>query len=1237
MYIKRLEIVGFKSFPERALVPLSQGISAVVGPNGCGKSNIIDAIRWVMGEQSPRMLRGRNMDDVLFNGSQGRPASALAEVTLTLARDRDPEAGFLTAAESSVTRRLYRSGDSEYLINKVPCRLKDVVHFFMDAGVGTRAYGIIEQGRVGWLVDARPEERRGLIDEAAGITRYKQQKKEAERKIESAEANLVNVSVIKAETKKQLDQITRAAAKAGRYKALREELRELDLGLSARSLTAARKKRRELESSREENRRLLASLLAESERHELDMQNIRLAVSQIEKELEEKTTAWHQLVSAHDGLKKEAEFTRANLARSEERRVQALSELARIASERRRKLEEEASLSEELITLEREEGEARQHTDTLREQWRAMKAGFDALGREHQAAAQLQASSEREAARLAAELAGAESLLAHHRQRLEAMAEETAAAAAEAEEAATRFDSLSRQKDTHKAELESACEEAAFRAEEVILADRELSAVSAQVASAESKLAATTARLEALRDVKDNFGWYPQGVKALMAAPELSSVGLIGPLAEFLEIPDGYEEAVEAALGERLAWILVRDRAAALSALNYLRENNLGRCGFICRDEMEASGAELAKVVLGNFQLAENLLSAAEITTPVLTKSGEYAGNGLVAGGRPADSQQSDAGLLARLKEVESLECEEERAGVSLKELQRRLDEAAEQVAAAREAARAADASRSALETRLVETDKALALANSETSRAESRHQSLEAERFKTAQEAEKLADSLVEGRGRRQSAEDAARQAGEKSAELAEKVSEQSEALEELRSAGEEARLASAAAADKLDRGRHELARVTEWLSEVEDNLAAKEAEGAALTEEIERFSQRAEELDQQAEQFPERLKAAETELNEVRAKLDDQRRRQTARENEVREVRRRREDLNSIITGQETELLSTGFTIEKIEDDLRRDWKIIMIDPDAVPEPEAAFEDETEPGDESSDVPSEPDDLEGGEIEDTPLASDEKEAEAVSASVSSEGDEAEQDSTPVVPAFEYVDPQIWAALELPDNAASRRDSLRTKIGSLGEVSLGAIEKEAELREEYNRYQTQYDDLTKAISDLRDSINKINHTCKIRFAETFQAVDAKFREIFPILFEGGEGWISLTDESDPLESGVEIHVHPPGKKVLVMSLLSGGEKALTALALIFALYLIKPSPFCLLDETDAPLDEANIDRFNRLLKQLSKASQIIMVTHNKRTMQISHTLYGVTMETPGVSKLVSVNLAEAEAMTTDV
>ncbi len=1193
MYIKRLEIVGFKSFPERVSVPLNQGISAVVGPNGCGKSNIIDAIRWVMGEQSPRMLRGRNMDDVLFNGSQGRQPSALAEVTLTLARDADPSAGHPIAAESSVTRRLYRSGDSEYLINRVPSRLKDVVHFFMDAGVGTRAYGIIEQGRVGWLVDARPEERRGLIDEAAGITRYKQQKKEAERKIESAEQNLANVAVIKAETKKQLDAISRAAAKAARYKALRDELREIDWALSARALIASRGRRKALHESREENRKLLVSLLAEADKRDLEARNLQILIAQAEKAVEEKTADWHRLVAARDSLQKEAEYAAANKAAAEDRRVQALGELARIAGERRKKLEEESLLSDEAANLEAEAGESRRKTEALREEWRAAKTAFDNLSREQKNALEILAAGEKEAAKLSEELAGAESLLAHHKERLESISAEAEEASQSADEASGREEYLARQKKARLEELENAREELAFKAEEARLLERELALRLKKVSAGEAAQAAARARLETLSDLKDNFAWYPQGVKTLLQA-RAELPGLIGPLAEFLDIPDGYEEAASIVLGERLSWILVRDRAAALAALEFMRRHKLGRCGFICRDELPGGAESVAKGLLGDFVLAENLLEAASLAAPVLAKSGEYIGCGLAAGGRPLEGEAEDAGLLARLKEVAALELEAEKAAGELARLVREKDEAEENLAAAKEAARAGEGAAAALAARLAETDKSLALASSEVVGALARQRSLEAESEKTEKEAAALAASLAEGRAARQKARDAATEAARRAEELAERVAGQAADLEEIRSAGEEARLAAAAKNERLERGRHDLARVSEWLSEVEDNLAAREAEGEALASEIASLAARLTELAAGAAAFPERLEGAEKELAETRESLAELRRRQAAGENETRELRRRREDLNGIINGQETEILSAGFAIEKIEESLLRDWNIVMAEEEEEAEAEPETEEETE-------------------------ASPATEAEP------------ETEASP-----EKIDPKSWAALELPAGAANRRDSLRAKIGSLGEVSLAAISREAELRGEYERYQSQYDDLTRAISDLKDSIAKINHTSKILFAETFQAVDEKFREIFPILFEGGEGWLSLTDAGDPLESGVEIHVHPPGKKVLVMSLLSGGEKALTALALIFALYLIKPSPFCLLDETDAPLDEANIDRFNRLLQNLSRASQIIMVTHNKRTMQISRTLYGVTMESPGVSKLVSVNLAEAEAMIKD-
>ncbi|MDR1045182.1 MAG: chromosome segregation protein SMC [Candidatus Adiutrix sp.] len=1197
MYIKRLEIVGFKSFPERTLVPLSQGLSAVVGPNGCGKSNIIDAVRWVMGEQSPRTLRGRNMDDVLFNGSQGRPASALAEVTLTLARD--PDSG-LAAAESSVTRRLYRSGDSEYLLNRTPCRLKDVIRFFTDQGVGTRAYGIIEQGRVGWLVDARPEERRGLIDEAAGITRYKQQKKEAERKIESAESNLDHVAVIKAETKKQLDQITRAAAKAARYKDLKEKLRDLDLSLAARALGAARARRQDLTRHLEENRRLLTSLLAESETRDLELEEIKRAAARAEQSLAERTAAWHQLSAARDSLAQEARYTRENLTRTAERRAQALEELARVSSERRRKLEEQALLEAELEDLEQAEQRSREAADLWAEEWRARKSAHETLNRQYDETERRRAGLEKELSAGRSSRAASESLLDHQGRRLETLSEELEAGRQNSGRLAEVSAETGRQKDRLAMELAAAQEESDLRNEDLKAAESRLKALENLRNLAEAKLASLSARLETLKSVRDDFGWYPQGVKALMASPELTAAGLLGPVAEFLKIPDGYEDAAEAVLGERLAWLLVKDRAAALAALDFLRREGLGRCGFVCLDEMGQAAEDLSLALLGDYQLTEDLSPGADRAAVLMSKKGQYLGRGLAASAAAADSGRDEAGLLARLKDLEEAGRLAEKARSDFAALKSQAAEASGALEESREMARSAEAARQKLGAALLEADKNLALAAAEAAQARLRHEALSREAERLEGEIEARNASLAEGRARSRQAEEAAARAAREAETLKETLAGQREALEEDRAEGEALRLAAAAAGEKLTRVRQQLAMAEEWLREVENSLAARESESRTLAEEMENLKAGLESLQTREAAFPEKIKAAEEGLAGDRRRQEDERRRQEAGEKALRDLRRRREELNALLAGQETELLAARFSIEKIEEDLARDWQVIMPDPEAPEKGLAAPEAEPDPEEEPDEEP----------------------------------DEESADSAPL---WETLDPRDYAARPLPEGAAARREALKGKIGSLGEVSLEAIEREAGLRAEYERYQSQFDDLSRAVADLKNSINRINHTCKIRFAETFRAVDEKFREIFPILFDGGQGWLSLTDEPDPLESGVEIHVHPPGKKLLVMSLLSGGEKALTALALIFALYLIKPSPFCLLDETDAPLDEANIDRFNRLLKQLSRASQIIMVTHNKRTMQISQTLYGVTMETPGVSRLVSVNLAQAEAMTADV
>ncbi|MDR1394865.1 MAG: AAA family ATPase, partial [Deltaproteobacteria bacterium] len=549
MYLKRLEIVGFKSFTERVAVPFSPGISAVVGPNGCGKSNIIDAIRWVMGEQSPRHLRARNMEDILFNGSRGRSPAALAEVTLVLNRELDSGRG---QAEVGVTRRLYRGGESEYLINKTPSRLKDILRFFMEAGMGTRAYAIIEQEKVGRLVDARPEDRRLLLDEAAGIIRFKEQKKESERKIEAAEQNLTAVAAMMAETKQQLAVIARAAAKAAKYQALKAELRELELVLSARQFLDLRNRRRNLAEENARRQAGLLALVAEADEAELTAERLRLEETALEQKLEDELAVYHGLQNSFETFRLEKEHSAETFNSAKGRREKALAELDDLDEERSRRQAERNTLSESLTGLRAECTAASGRSDELRERWQVLKSGRDSLtARRDEALASFEKS--RSALQILREtLAGTESLIEHLKERHRSLELEKNQGDLARSEAAERLAARERFKKGLEEDFRSLEEELELKIEDAALSREQLEKAMVLLGQGENELAALSARLETLEDLKSGFSWYPAGVKALMNEPGLLKAGLLGPVAEYLEVPEGYEAAAETALGERL-------------------------------------------------------------------------------------------------------------------------------------------------------------------------------------------------------------------------------------------------------------------------------------------------------------------------------------------------------------------------------------------------------------------------------------------------------------------------------------------------------------------------------------------------------------------------------------------------------------------------------------------------------------------------------------------------------------
>ncbi|MDR1165199.1 MAG: AAA family ATPase [Deltaproteobacteria bacterium] len=1335
MYLKRLEIVGFKSFTERAIVPFSPGVSAVVGPNGCGKSNIIDAIRWVMGEQSPKLLRARAMEDLLFNGSRGRPPAALAEVTLTLEREREG----LGAAEVAVTRRLYRGGESEYLINKVPSRLKDVLRFFIEAGMGTRAYAIIEQEKVGRLVDARPDERRLLLDEAAGVTRYKDQKKESERKLESASQNLSSLSAVLAEAKKQLSLVVKAAAKALKHQNLRAELKDLELALLARRHLELSLQGASLSGLSQEKRAALAALIARASQAEIEAENLKLRDNNLAQALEEEIAAFHQLDSLATQKNAEKERLADSRASQTERRAQVEAELSRVDSERERHEGEYARLQSLLETLAGENAEATDLARVTREEYLEAKGLADSLQAETRAVAQKYAETRESLSWRNETLAGTLSLAEHlseRRRSLELEKNESGHALAEARE---KIASRARFKETLTNDLATAEEELSFLQDDEKEIRRQTEAQVLSVGALESSVAALDAKLETLQSLEESFSWYPRGVGELMREESLKERGLLGPVAAHLKIPAGYEKAAEAFLGERLSWLVARDRESALYALQWARERALGPARFFLLESFPEG--DLTEGLLGNHvelegPLSEEAIASLDPALSYLSPAGAYLSPALFALAATGEGagEGEEKGLLLRLKEKEKAQEDLQEARETLRAAKESLSLAQENLAFAQESLAGKRSEKNNLAADLAQADSKLMVAVSEERGLSLRAGSLENEMARLEAELTACAAKKEETLKAKELIEAELETENARRLALEEKLAHAAAELDILKEKEIIATRDQNLAREKLESSARELRGVDGFLKSFQERKDSLARESAELALSLTTLEEKSAAIASEIFDFPARVAERQEKIDSLRAERASLKDALAQRETDLRGARQDREESQESLNALQKDLLENAFALASIKENLLKDWRVVFFDPDAPPpDPpdldapprpdgapptrlnlfgeESPFAPESELAPEGV-PPATADPLEGaipeeGEGEGTagaaspfpPLFGAETEASAQgpaspppavlpparadgaggdgAARDSGEGPEitftddpdltpvyggdinlsvpiarerpveaggerapgppplsleASPDPAPTAPAPpERVNPRDLQDKEIPENAAELIDALKERLRALGSVNLAAIAEEEELQKRYNFYRTQLEDLEKAIRDLKESVSRINQVCRERFAQTFEAADAQFREIFPVLFEGGEGWLSLADADDPLEAGVEIHVHPPGKKIMVMSLLSGGEKALTALALIFALYLIKPSPFCLLDEADAPLDEANIDRFNRLLRRLAESSQIVMVTHNKRTMQISDTLYGVTMETPGVSRLVSVNLSQAE------
>ncbi len=1190
MRIKQLELIGFKSFAQRTVLDFPPGITAIVGPNGCGKSNVVDAIRWVLGEQSPKHLRGESMEDVIFNGNERVAPTGMAQVSLTL--ENDPEtrrpatdldldistvpAHFRELAEIKVTRRYFRSAESEYFINKTPCRLKDITELFLGSGIGAKAYAIIEQGRVEQLINAKPEDRRLFIEEAAGTTLYRSRKLAAERKMERTRENLLRVNDILREIERQIQYLHRLAKKAEQYRALQEEIRQLDVALCAaqwRQLSAALA---ELELQLSADRELERNTHAELTRLEQERADRVALESAAEQELAQRREAAAVLESECRSLQQRIELLRQEMS-ERERRIARLQAEAAGHSRQQEQIQHAIQQQEhervryaqlvlfdegELAQKEAEFADARAQVGAANQAVEAAKEAVIGLAAREAECRNTLATltrqrdeAQRRLQKLAAEhteasehLAALENVAAVRRAEVTGLGERLRAAEGEKEQLAERIRLM--------AEERRGCERT--------------------VSETQNTLVQLRSRLESLQEIQRNYDGYQRGVRSILLGAQPDG-GVLGVVADVIDVPQQYERAVAAALGERLQYVIVRESDDGLGAVCTLRQEDSGRGSFIPLSprqippngngasslngdtrrlldlvEVEDRYRHVAETLLGEVVLVPDLNSGLALwrqngvhVTMVTPEGDVIDATGVITGGseRPLEEE-----MVLRRRFVSELAAEiasgEERlagARAQLEKLQREMDEQ-------ERALKNLDQTAHALTLELVAGEKDLERLDGERPRWLDR---LELARFESntaaGEEAARSADlqkteeELLQAHAQREGLEAGLRSAQESAAVATARVDELNSELTSIKVRVAERRQRQEAAVSALARlgaQREELAaRAAAVAAELEETqhecagleTAVRQAEAQRATQETQRQTVDGE------------IAVARTELESASAALAEH-------DRQIQETRAQLDALRDRAAQCEIAVAEKRLRAQQLADNMREKYG-------------------TDLSVESGSLP---------------------------------GEEEQQ-------------------------AMVRLETLREKLGRIGEVNTGAIEELQELEQRAQFLRTQKEDLERSLADLERTIQRLNRASRTRFAETFAAVNEKFQSVLPRLFRGGEARLVLTDEHNLLETGVEIVVRPPGKRLDTVTLLSGGEKALVAVSLIFSLFLINPTPFCFLDEIDAPLDDANIGRFTNLVRETSAHSQFIVITHNKRTMQAADVLYGVTMEEPGLSKIISV------------
>jgi chromosome segregation protein len=1138
----------------------------------------------VLGEKSAKNMRGEKMEDVIFNGTEVRKATGMAEVNLTLQDVEGADSlGFSEFKEITITRRLYRSGESEYLINKIPCRLKDIRDLLMDTGVGSRAYSIIEQGKIGQLITSKPEERRFIIEEVAGITKYKSRKNEALSKLKETEDNLSRVSDIIHEVKRQIGSLDRQAKKAERYKKLSAELRGLELKMSWDDYNVLLAKSQEVEEEHEMLSSRQSAARNSVSAREADLSEARLQLVEKERTLMEHQREVHRLESEVSRLEARAEVAENQLKNLDEREERRLSEMGQL------KVEEE-ELHQQASSLREEEQALKSELDGLRSELQSLEAEYQ---EKTDGAHALEQEIEHGRVRLfdmQAEISSSQNVLTRLEERRAALEIRSARALEERRETEENLSAAKLAAEKKRMELE-----AARSSNNELEAERDglsakvdetrasLKRLSDELAAGREKLSQKSNRLKSLKELEEGLEGLNAGVKAVISENKLGALpGIRGLVADILSANPEHERAIEAVLGERLQNLIVGGHDDAKFAIAFLKTRGAGRGSFLpalpkvfsCSEAPPGEGIigpalslskvkdgykDILKSLLGHVLVVRDLDSAFTIWErgvdwTLVTLDGEVVEpSGAVTGGAGGTG-----GILSKKREIRELTEEVESLSRSNQAAEDRLSESRALMEELEGKLKGLHEIINEKRVVLVGLEKDTASLAAELERITKKLEVLDIEASQRSQEEDEIRESAAKTRA----------------------------ALEELGEKKNNAESALFALQENLKAAKSALERDREALTAKKMDLSA---------------------LIQKHESWARDLKRADLKKEELE-------RRRTRLEEEGREIAEKKDELSkgrAEAEGSINSFLSEAMAMKEQAPALQDAYQIAY---DAIEGLEESLKSTRREAEAARDAL--------GEIE-LKRAELKLKAEHLLETV-------EHNYHIRIPDIE----EEFKGLQIErEQAEMDAAELKIKLEKLGPVNVGAIEEYNELMERFEFLSSQKQDLESSVARLREAIGKINKTSEELFMEAFNSINETFKTVFLSLFGGGRAELVLVppeEGNDLLDSGLEIVAQPPGKKLQSLLLFSGGEKALIAAALTFACFLVKPSPFCVLDEVDAPLDEGNVTRFGNLLKEFADKTQFIVITHSRPTMELADALYGVTMDEPGVSRLVSVRLTEA-------